>query len=89
MPEYDPAQAYEEFLESIEKDLDCDYEGAASIYFDWTGRKAVCRCMICSRCGHHTGNTTQGHYWSMCKVKRDNKEHHFCCPGDCELYGVY
>lgn len=27
-----------------------------------------CRCIICPRCGHHTGNGTQGHYWKSCRV---------------------
>jgi hypothetical protein len=27
-----------------------------------------CRCVVCPRCGHHTGNAHQGHYWSFCKV---------------------
>ena len=44
-----------------------------------------CRCLICSRCRQHTGNTTQGHYWSFCRVTRDLREFHQCCPDDCEL----
>jgi hypothetical protein len=27
-----------------------------------------CRCLVCARCGHHTGNAHQGHYWMFCKV---------------------
>lgn len=27
-----------------------------------------CRCIVCARCGHHTGNSNQGHYWASCKV---------------------
>lgn len=30
-----------------------------------------CRCLVCSRCGHHTGNAHQGHYWALCKALRD------------------
>ena len=47
----------------------------------------VCRCFVCARCGQHTGNSTQGHTWSLCRVDGVNKEFHFCCPGDCELAG--
>lgn len=41
--------------------------------------------MTCSRCGNLTGNNTQGHYWSFCKVERRYTKMHFCCPGNCEL----
>lgn len=44
----------------------------------------ICRSMMCSRCGKCTGNNTQGHWWALCK-NGGIKEHHFCCPGDCEL----
>jgi hypothetical protein len=47
-----------------------------------------CRCMVCGRCGHHTGNSSQGHYWAFCKVTRGIREFHFCCPDGvhgCEL----
>lgn len=44
-----------------------------------------CRCLVCSRCGHHTGNNTQGHYWALCKVTKTVRDFHFCCPGDCAL----
>lgn len=27
-----------------------------------------CRCVVCARCGHHTGNSHQGHWWGTCKV---------------------
>ena len=26
------------------------------------------RCGVCRRCGNHTGNSHQGHYWRVCKV---------------------
>lgn len=45
-----------------------------------------CRCLVCGRCGHHTGNSTQGHYWRFCKVTGQMEEFHSCCPGDCELH---
>jgi hypothetical protein len=56
---------------------DCDAElfGNAPTVLD--GR---CRCLVCGRCGHHTGNTHQGHYWAWCKVTRTIRKHHFCCP---------
>lgn len=49
--------------------------------------------MLCGRCGQHTGNNHQGHYWGLCKVLLSNgvpwqqavRELHFCCPGDCAL----
>lgn len=28
----------------------------------------TCRCIVCPRCGHHTGNAHQGHFWGLCKV---------------------
>jgi hypothetical protein len=43
-----------------------------------------CRCIVCDRCGKHTGNSTQGHYWGWCKKRGAAYAHHFCCPGDCE-----
>lgn len=44
-----------------------------------------CRCIVCGRCGHHTGNQTQGHYWGYCTKRRMGSEFHHCCPGNCEL----
>lgn len=47
-----------------------------------------CRCLVCARCGHHTGNANQGHYWSWCSVTRSIRSFHFCCPdtvSGCEL----
>lgn len=41
--------------------------------------------MVCGRCGHHTGNNTQGHYWGRCNVTGTLRGFHFCCPDDCEL----
>lgn len=57
----------------------CDSDQPAS-YVD-----GHCRCMVCARCGHHTGNSHQGHYWSYCAVTGTKRDFHFCCPGDCEL----
>ena len=48
----------------------------------------TCRCIVCSRCGHHTGNAHQGHYWAWCKVTHSVREFHRCCPDPafgCEL----
>jgi hypothetical protein len=44
-----------------------------------------CRCIVCSRCGRHTGNSTQGHLWGFCKVTKASRGFHLCCPGNCEL----
>ena len=30
-----------------------------------------CRCVVCARCGQHTGNSSQGHWWSVCKVQAE------------------
>jgi hypothetical protein len=52
------------------------------------GGTFICRCIICPRCGHHTGNNTQGHFWTWCKVVKNLGQvavPHFCCPDDCEL----
>jgi hypothetical protein len=46
-----------------------------------------CRCMECGRCGRHTGNSTQGHFWAQCRVTETLRDFHFCCPGACELEG--
>ncbi len=46
----------------------------------------VCRCVVCARCKHHTGNSNQGHYWAWCKVLKSMQVHHFCCPDNCELW---
>ncbi len=45
----------------------------------------ACRCLICARCGQHTGNNTQGHCWRLCQVTGTFRDIHMCCPGDCEL----
>lgn len=60
---------------------------------EWGGVPTVapdgsCRCVVCPRCGHHTGNAHQGHYWGFCKVTRTVREFHTCCPDPefgCEL----
>lgn len=44
-----------------------------------------CRCIVCSRCGRHTGNAHQGHLWGYCKVTKTIREPHLCCPDNCEL----
>lgn len=62
--------------------IDCEHAGYAV-----PGHPGVltCRCLICARCAKHTGNSTQGHYWSWCKVTGHTREPHFCCPDNCEL----
>lgn len=62
----------------------CDAPAPAPVYVRGDGTY-TCRCMVCGRCNHHTGNTSQGHYWAHCTVTKSNREFHFCCPGDCEL----
>ena len=65
----------------------CDYEGSfPPVYTDIVDpTKIVCRCLVCGRCGKHTGNNTQGHWWSLCKATGTIRGHHFCCPSGCEL----
>lgn len=58
---------------------ECDAQ-SASIYVDGDG-ETRCRCVVCARCGHHTGNAHQGHYWSFCKSTGKLEGFHFCCPG--------
>lgn len=43
------------------------------------------RNLVCGRCKSATNNTSQGHYWRLCKVTGGKRQFHFCCPGDCEL----
>jgi hypothetical protein len=45
----------------------CDAE-RPPVYSDGHGGY-TCRCLICARCGHHTGNNTQGHFWRLCNVQ--------------------
>ena len=47
----------------------CDAE-APGVYHMPDGTTA-CRCVVCPRCGHHTGNSHQGHYWAFCTVLAD------------------
>ncbi len=50
-----------------------------------------CRCTVCPRCRHHTGNSHQGHYWGHCMVTGTTREFHLCCPDpaySCELEAV-
>jgi hypothetical protein len=44
-----------------------------------------CRCVVCPRCHHHTGNSHQGHHWAFCSATKTMRDPHFCCPGNCEL----
>ncbi len=64
----------------------CDAGPAASGYDLPDGTRA-CRCVVCPRCGHHTGNSHQGHNWGFCKVTRTVRVPHFCCGNElgCEL----
>lgn len=73
---------------------ECDAEDAGSYYGpDGT---FVCRCVVCGRCGKHTGNSHQGHYWAICQawlkqgkgLSGSKREFHFCCPDNCELEAV-
>lgn len=76
------------FLASMpERAPGCDAPMPAPIYADRVDGETVwtCRCMVCGRCAHHTGNTGQGHYWAHCKLTKSTRAFHFCCPDDCEL----
>ena len=63
----------------------CDAD-APSVYQMPDGTVA-CRCVVCPRCGQHTGNAHQGHYWGWCKVTGTIRAGHFCCGNEfgCEL----
>ncbi len=54
-------------------------------YDDFGNAVYTCRCVVCARCDHHTGNSHQGHFWKMCKVTKSMRDFHFCCPNNCEL----
>lgn len=43
------------------------------------------RLLVCARCNQRTNNTHQGHYWAWCRVTKDTREFHFCCPDNCQL----
>lgn len=45
----------------------------------WDGRTGRCTCTVCPRCGHHTGNGHQGHYWGYCQATKTVREFHMCC----------
>jgi hypothetical protein len=47
-----------------EDSSECDAPDGATISI----LDGSCRCIVCARCGHHTGNAHQGHYWKACKV---------------------
>jgi hypothetical protein len=65
----------------------CDAPEPRPLYVVDNGDGSVtygCRCIVCARCEHHTGNATQGHHWAWCQVTKSLREPHFCCPGACE-----
>lgn len=62
--------------------IDCEFAGYASPLFVGI---LFCRCTICARCGKHTGNSNQGHFWSFCNITATTRSPHFCCPNWCEL----
>jgi len=64
----------------------CDAESATILTMP--DGSTQCRCVVCPRCRHHTGNAHQGHHWGFCKVTGTVREGHFCCPDPafgCEL----
>lgn len=65
----------------------CDFPNP-SVYYMAYSDTFSCRCMVCGRCGKHTGNSHQGHNWKFCSAKGEMAaDWHFCCPDDCELEG--
>lgn len=62
--------------------LTCPY---ATYIYNVNPLIVLCRCVICTRCGEHTGNSNQGHFWAYCKVTHTFRAFHFCCPDQCEL----
>jgi hypothetical protein len=68
----------------------CDAPTSPSVYVvEWIGDEPVygCHCLVCNRCGHHTGNSNQGHYSGYCKVTKQMERFHLCCPDSCALHG--
>ena len=65
-----------------EPGIPCDAPSATVSVVDGS-----CRCVVCPRCRHHTGNAHQGHHWGFCKITGTVREPHFCCPDEpgCEL----
>lgn len=65
---------------------ECDApDGGSYMFADGSMR---CRCVVCPRCHHHTGNSHQGHHWAFCEVTGTTRDFHFCCPDPefgCEL----
>ena len=63
---------------AADPDQPCDApDGGEYMFPDGTIR---CRCIVCPRCHHHTGNSNQGHYWKLCKATGTVREKfHFCC----------
>ena len=79
-------QEFKEHQQSIMEQIrakGCDYP-KPSVYSTRDGGY-TCRCLICGRCGKHTGNSTQGHFWKFCDVTKTVRDFHLCCPNDCEL----
>lgn len=74
---------------SPDLNLECDApDGGSYMMIDG---KVRCRCVVCPRCRHHTGNSHQGHYWGFCKVTGTIRQAHLCCPDPkfgCELESV-
>lgn len=68
---------------AAEPGSECDAEHP-SVYQMPDG-STICRCVVCPRCHHHTGNAHQGHHWGFCSVTGTVRTPHFCCPGNCEL----
>ena len=65
---------------------ECDAESPSA--YMMPGGGMACRCMVCPRCHHHTGNSHQGHYWAYCRARRGPQQFHFCCDDPaygCEL----
>ena len=71
---------------TAEPGSECDAE-SPSVYMAPDGSER-CRCVVCPRCHHHTGNSHQGHYWAYCLVTKTSRDFHLCCPDPafgCEL----
>ena len=77
----EPAIGPEAIVSGLDGSI-CDARSASVSVVD-----GHCRCLVCARCGHHTGNSHQGHYWAYCQVTRGKRDFHFCCPAPagCEL----
>lgn len=65
----------------------CDAETPS--FYQMPDGSSGCRCTVCPRCGHHTGNSHQGHYWAMCKALAERVRAEESATGKQVPFGEY